>query len=317
VTRIRKHDNDDDDATMDDQWHKIQSRRLSSLCICRRSTDGRDIACHLRIADFYCNSYYSSNAKKDDTMSVDAGIFQFGSSATVHDDLRRTLTGEADAINKSNIKINEDIGVETKVRNQVLKDRSHGHNEMVRLRRSSSEFMQRLGMSEQLQQGISKTLVKEVTTMLIEQDDIENRANGGCNSNSNNNNENQESIPPVARPKSIQSLKEAFQASSDETDHFLTAIAEGQNVLNEVSMELSNVEENKREVQSEFDPLNADLVKAQSVTNSYQQSLEAETQRHLSLKATLSSLETEKEQLAKEIEEMVSIAAQNKDGFDS
>jgi chromosome segregation ATPase len=243
---------------------------------------------------------------KDDTMSVDAGIFQFGSSATVHDDLRRTLTGEADAINKSNIKINEAIGVETKVRNQVLKDRSHAQNEMVRFRRSSNEFMQRLGMSEQLQQGISKTLVKEVTAMLIDQDDIGNRANGGGSNNSNNI-ENQENIPPPTRPPtSILSLKASFQASSEEMAHLFKGIAEGQDMLIEVNSELASIEANKREVQSEFDPLNADLAKAQSVTISYQQSLEAETQRHLSLKKTLSSLETEKEQLAKEIEEVVS-----------
>lgn len=77
------------------------------------------------------------------------GLLEFGTSVSVNDELRRTLVAETEDLQHSIQTIKEAIGVETKVRQQLMKDQSHAATETQELHRGSKEVHERLAIMHQ------------------------------------------------------------------------------------------------------------------------------------------------------------------------
>mmetsp|Transcript_4176 Transcript_4176/g.8973 ORF Transcript_4176/g.8973 Transcript_4176/m.8973 type:complete len:520 (-) Transcript_4176:328-1887(-) len=94
----------------------------------------------------------------------DDGIFQFGSSVSCNDELRRSAVADTEEIEKECAKVSESIRFEEDLRFQTEKDCSHARKEMDNLLQSAKDAHERLGMNDEILRGLFSTLKTELSS---------------------------------------------------------------------------------------------------------------------------------------------------------
>jgi chromosome segregation ATPase len=90
------------------------------------------------------NNSTSSNSNNH----ADPGILEFGTSVTVHDEMRRAIGMEIQEIEASLTKYTNEIATEQKIRQELLKTQTAAHQEICHLRRGAIEAVERLEVNE-------------------------------------------------------------------------------------------------------------------------------------------------------------------------
>lgn len=102
------------------------------------------------------------------TDDSESWIMDFGMSANVNDDLRRTIRAEIEDIDASIQQIQVGIQNEQRTAEQLAKDASHAHAEMASHQRGAAELMDSASMNEHIRLNLEKTLQDDLIQPLSE-----------------------------------------------------------------------------------------------------------------------------------------------------
>lgn len=239
------------------------------------------------------------------------GLLEFGTSVSVNDEIRRTIISEIEETQDSIKNTKKEIALETKVRQQLMKDRSHAAVEIEDLRQRARESFNRLStLNEGFFADANKTLLEQLCiipdgeeTQLLEKN--EEKASSYATQQSTTN----ENAPPdlSAVPSSMKILVQRQDGCSSKVWKLSAYIQEMQETYRVFRSKNLTAAKNKTQVAYQVQSFQSELSESQLTTKKFSENWQVENDRVRALEGKIRELRVAYQSLLNDIEEKVSL----------
>jgi len=242
-------------------------------------------------------------------------LLEFGTSVSVNDELRRTLVSEAEELQQSVVKIERDIGLETKIRNQLAKDQSHAEEETKNLHHSSQRVHEDLSflyhksflesISIRLNRELGSSLTEE--SIATEEENATDKAHGDDGVDDEKESKDEyKSAADKFQPQSIPGIRVTVVANSKKYENLRGFFQDANEKLENVKNQHDSAASKKKQLLQQLQELQSDLCKSQDLTKTVSCNLQEEEDRRRGLENDLREMELSYETILRETEEKVS-----------
>lgn len=224
----------------------------------------------------------------NDTTNVDPGILAFGTSVSINDDLRRSISNEIQEIDSNCTKIKDDINIESKIQDELSKGKVHANNEIAALCQGVIDANDALHMNTQILHGLANTLQTEIAS---------HRSNPEHTTESDNN---------EVDSTSLEYIRKGQMSRSKRLVELKSSIISKVNQLNEMNIKKKEIQESSEIISMKIDEeLEMPLTKAIESTLHAQRILDSEISRIHSMNVNVVAATERVEAMKKKLENKV------------
>ena len=248
-------------------------------------------------------------------MEDQQGLLEFGTSVSVNDELRRSLVSEAEDLQNSIQKIKVEIGLETKIRQQLTKDQAHAAAETQGLHRDSQEVHERLSiMHHQVFHDLyNNTLKRDLLSSSLteesiasETDEVEDMTEGEDGEDDGEETKDENKSPAaIVNPHSMRGIRMTHAMLNEKVSMLGSFVRDAEGALENFKIAQHAAVSDKEQATQQVQQLQLDLSKSQETTQTFSRNWQVEEDRRHALENKLREMKLSYEAVLQETEEKV------------
>ena len=243
----------------------------------------------------------------------DQAILDFGSSVHVNDELRRSIVSETEDLQQDIHKFKDAIASESKINQQLLKDKSHATAETQDLHRSSKEVHDRLTM---LHSKFFPELQRTLQQLTSDEDKLVGTnvgtADGDYAMRDADATDENETLPAAeeaeereVHPHSVKEIARIGKDLSEKLEMLKSYLDEVQDATDSIRIRRTQVVAQQQGVAQKVQELQSELSTSQETTQNYLEKQQKEDELRRSLEIKVRDLQAEYKEIRAATEEKV------------